>query len=172
MNIHIHMNMYEVQKHLKINPKHIYTMNSAPHLITMVTIYLIHPEIFHINKCLQKLQWKMFFLKIHSNQVLQQMLLFGPEYEREEHKSLFLSHQTHVDKLTMAPDNRAQHGSCYSPTWENCSWNSLAQEWPGSETTTLCYISAALQGKLISAKFLDTFTGGISSTNELSWSPY
>lgn len=60
----------------------------------------------------------MFFHRIHSNQVLQQMLLFGPEYERAEHKSLFLSHQTHVDKFTMAPDNRGAHGSCYSPVGE------------------------------------------------------
>jgi len=86
----------------------------------------------------------MFFLKIDSNQVLQLMLLFGAEYKREEHKSLFLSHQTHVDNSTY---NRGEHGSCYSPTWENRSWNSFAQELHGSETTTLCYITAILQEK-------------------------
>lgn len=85
----------------------------------------------------------MFFHRIHSNQVLQQMLLFGPEYEREEHKSLLLSHQTHVDKFTMAPDNRGEHGSCYSPTGK-LFLEQIAQEGLGSEATTLRNISAGL----------------------------
>lgn len=137
----------------------------------MAAIYMIHPKIFHINKRFQELEWKMFFHRIHSNQVLQQMLLFGPEYERAEHKSLFLSHQTHVDKFTMAPDNRGAHGSCYSPVGE------LFLEQIRSRVTwvrdyyTMQHQCYPVEKHTFLLKYL--FTGVISSTNiDLSWYYY